>query len=143
MTVYAPTNTLILTDTGSNVRVTVTGPDGAQQTLEADKVLQAIGFKPRTEGYGLENTGVKLTDLSLCLPDFVMESLREAIPVFGRQIAGYDHPDVVLTGVEARTSSPVRFTRGADFQSLNVKGLYPAGEGAGYAGGRGKHEPPC
>ena len=79
--------------------------------------------------------GVLLTDLSLCLPDYVMESLREAILVFGRQIAGYDHPDAMLTGVEARTSSPVRFTRGADFQSLNTRGLYPAGEGAGYAGG--------
>jgi len=79
--------------------------------------------------------GVKLTDLSECLPDFVIESLREAIPVFGRQIAGYDHPDVVMTGVEARTSSPVRITRGRDFQSLNTRGLYPAGEGAGYAGG--------
>jgi uncharacterized FAD-dependent dehydrogenase len=79
--------------------------------------------------------GVKLTDLSECLPDYVMQSLREAIPVFGRQIAGYDHPDVVLTGVETRTSSPVRFTRGKDLQSLNTSGLYPAGEGAGYAGG--------
>jgi uncharacterized FAD-dependent dehydrogenase len=79
--------------------------------------------------------GVKLTDLSECLPDYVMQSLREAIPVFGRQIAGYDHPDVVLTGVETRTSSPVRFTRGQDLQSLNTRGLYPAGEGAGYAGG--------
>jgi len=79
--------------------------------------------------------GVKLTDLSECLPDFVIESLREAIPVFGRQIAGYDHPDVVMTGVEARTSSAVRITRGRDFQSLNTRGLYPAGEGAGYAGG--------
>jgi uncharacterized FAD-dependent dehydrogenase len=79
--------------------------------------------------------GVKLTDLSLCLPDYVMQSLREAIPVFGRQLAGYDHPDVVMTGVETRTSSPVRFTRGKDLQSLNTRGLYPAGEGAGYAGG--------
>ncbi len=79
--------------------------------------------------------GVKLTDLSLCLPDYVIESLREALPVFGRQIRGYDHPDVVMTGVEARTSSPVRITRGADLQSLNTRGLYPAGEGAGYAGG--------
>jgi uncharacterized FAD-dependent dehydrogenase len=79
--------------------------------------------------------GVKLTDLSACLPDYVIESLREAIPVFGRQIRNYDHPDVVMTGVEARTSSPVRITRGADLQSLNTRGLYPAGEGAGYAGG--------
>lgn len=79
--------------------------------------------------------GVTLTDLSACLPDFVLDAVREALPVFGRQIKGYDHPDVVLTGVEARTSSPVRFTRGRDLQSLNTRGLYPAGEGAGYAGG--------
>jgi len=79
--------------------------------------------------------GVTLTDLSACLPDFVIEAMREALPVFGRQIAGYDHPDVLLTGVETRTSSPIRITRGKDFQSLNTAGLFPAGEGAGYAGG--------
>lgn len=79
--------------------------------------------------------GVHLTDLKQCLPDFVIESIREALPVFGRQVPGYDHPDVVMTGVETRTSSPVRITRGRDFQSLNTRGLYPAGEGAGYAGG--------
>jgi len=79
--------------------------------------------------------GVTPTDLSLCLPDFAVEAMREALPVFGRQIAGYDHPDVVMTGVETRTSSPVRFTRGEDGQSLNTPGLFPAGEGAGYAGG--------
>ena len=61
--------------------------------------------------------------------------MREALPVFGRRIRGYDMPDAVLTGVETRTSSPVRIARGDDFQSLNVRGLYPAGEGAGYAGG--------
>jgi uncharacterized FAD-dependent dehydrogenase len=79
--------------------------------------------------------GVTMTDLSACLPAFVLEAMREALPVFGRQIAGYDHPDVLLTGVETRTSSPVRITRGKDFQSLNTAGLFPAGEGAGYAGG--------
>jgi uncharacterized protein len=79
--------------------------------------------------------GVHLTDLSLCLPDFAIEALREALPVFGRQIARYDDPDAVMTGVETRTSSPVRITRDKDFQSLNVAGLFPAGEGAGYAGG--------
>ena len=79
--------------------------------------------------------GVTPTDLAECLPDFAIEAMREALPVFGRQIPGYDHPDVVMTGVETRTSSPVRFTRGEDFQSLNTAGLYPAGEGAGYAGG--------
>jgi uncharacterized FAD-dependent dehydrogenase len=79
--------------------------------------------------------GVHLTDLSQCLPDFAVTAMREALPVFGRQIPGYDHPDVLLTGVETRTSSPVRFTRGETFQSLNTAGLFPAGEGAGYAGG--------
>jgi uncharacterized protein len=79
--------------------------------------------------------GVHLTDLAKCLPPFAIEAMREALPVFGRQIPGYDHPDVVLTGVETRTSSPVRITRGKDFQSLNTAGLFPAGEGAGYAGG--------
>jgi len=79
--------------------------------------------------------GVHPTDLARCLPDFVVEAMREALPVFGRQIPGYDHPDVVMTGVETRTSSPVRFTRGDDMQSLNTAGLFPAGEGAGYAGG--------
>ncbi len=79
--------------------------------------------------------GVTMTDLSQCLPDYVLESFREAIPAFGRQIRNYDHPDVVMTGVETRTSSPIRITRGRDFQSLNVERLFPGGEGAGYAGG--------
>ncbi len=79
--------------------------------------------------------GVTPTDLALCLPDFAVAALREALPAFGRQIAGYDMHDAVMTGVETRTSAPVRITRGADFQSLNTRGLFPAGEGAGYAGG--------
>ena len=79
--------------------------------------------------------GVTATDLSTCLPDYVIAAIREAIPVFGRQIAGYDMDDAVLTGVETRTSCPVRVPRGDDFQSTNTRGLYPAGEGAGYAGG--------
>jgi len=79
--------------------------------------------------------GVHLTDLAACLPDFAIEALREALPIFGRQIPRYDDPDAMMTGVETRTSSPIRITRGKDFQSLNVRGLYPAGEGAGYAGG--------
>jgi len=78
---------------------------------------------------------VHLTDLAECLPDFAVEALREALPVFGRQIPRYDDADAVMTGVETRTSSPIRISRGQYFQSLNVAGLYPAGEGAGYAGG--------
>ncbi len=79
--------------------------------------------------------GVRPTDLAQCLPDYVTVAIREALPAFGRLIPGYDHSDVVMTGVETRTSSPLRITRGRDFQSLNTAGLYPAGEGAGYAGG--------
>jgi uncharacterized FAD-dependent dehydrogenase len=79
--------------------------------------------------------GVTPTDLSLCLPDFAVAALREALPVFGRQIAGYDLADAVMTGGETRTSSPLRITRDETFQSRNTRGLYPAGEGAGYAGG--------
>jgi uncharacterized FAD-dependent dehydrogenase len=79
--------------------------------------------------------GVKLTNLHDALPRYAIEAMQEALPVFGRKIRGYDMPDAVLTGVETRTSAPLRITRGADFQSLNVRGLYPAGEGAGYAGG--------
>jgi uncharacterized protein len=69
------------------------------------------------------------------LPLYVIEAIREALPAFERQIKGFSMPDAVLTGVETRTSSPLRITRGRDHQSLNVRGLYPAGEGAGYAGG--------
>jgi len=79
--------------------------------------------------------GVLATDLSACLPDYAIDAIREAIPAFGRQIRGYDMEDAVLTGVETRTSCPIRVPRGEDFQSSNTRGLYPAGEGAGYAGG--------
>jgi uncharacterized FAD-dependent dehydrogenase len=80
--------------------------------------------------------GVRLGDLSSALPAYAIEAIREALPAFGRQIRGFDRADAVLTGVESRTSSPVRITRDAEsLQSLNVRGLYPCGEGAGYAGG--------
>jgi uncharacterized FAD-dependent dehydrogenase len=80
--------------------------------------------------------GIKLTDLAPLLPDDAIEAMREALPVFGRQIRGFDREDAVLTGIESRTSSPLRITRDATtLQSLNLQGLYPGGEGAGYAGG--------
>src|SRR5205085_12096500 len=80
--------------------------------------------------------GVHLGDLGGALPQYAIDAIREALPAFGRQIRGFDRADAVLTGVETRTSSPVRITRDPDtLQSLNVRGLYPAGEGAGYAGG--------
>jgi len=79
--------------------------------------------------------GVSLGDLSQVLPAYAIEAMREALPVFGRKIKGYDMKDALLTGVETRTSSPLKMTRGENFQSLNTQGLYPAGEGASYAGG--------
>ena len=79
--------------------------------------------------------GVTPTDLSSCLPTYAIEAIREALPAFGKQIRGFDRADAVLTGVETRTSSPIRIQRGEDYQSLNTPGLYPAGEGAGFAGG--------
>lgn len=79
--------------------------------------------------------GVTLTDLSKVVPGYVTDAIREAIPAFDRQIKGFAKADGTLTGVETRTSSPVCIKRGKDYQSVNVKGLYPAGEGAGYAGG--------
>ena len=79
--------------------------------------------------------GVHLTDLSTCLPDYAIAAIREALPEFEKTIPGFAMHDAVLTGVETRTSSPLQIKRGLDFQSINIQGLYPAGEGAGYAGG--------
>jgi len=79
--------------------------------------------------------GVHLTDLSTSLPDYIIEAIREALPVFDKKIKGFLMDDAILTGVETRTSSPIRILRGKDFQSITLLGLYPAGEGSGYAGG--------
>ena len=79
--------------------------------------------------------GVQPSDLNALLPPPMIAALREALPAFARRVRGYDHPDAVLTGVETRTSSPVRIPRDAALESVNVRGLFPAGEGAGYAGG--------
>ena len=111
---------------------------GSSYKAPAQRLEDFMGGRPsRALGEVIPSyrPGVEMTDLATCLPAFAVEAMREALPVFGRKVAGYDHPDVVMTGVETRTSSPVRFTRGADFQSLNTAGLFPAGEGAGYAGG--------
>ena len=80
--------------------------------------------------------GVHLTDLATALPEYAISAIREALPAFAKQIKGFDLPDAVLTGVETRTSSPIRIKRNLDdYQSINTRGLYPTGEGAGYAGG--------
>jgi uncharacterized FAD-dependent dehydrogenase len=105
----------------------VTGRHGAQVAREFGSVQPS--YKP----------GVHLTDLAEpgrgSLPDYALAAIREALPAFDKQIRGFSMADAVLTGVETRTSSPLRIPRGPDYQSLNVGGLYPAGEGAGYAGG--------
>jgi uncharacterized FAD-dependent dehydrogenase len=79
--------------------------------------------------------GVALGDLHAALPGYAIAAIREALPAFASKIKGFDMPDAVLTGVETRTSSPLKIPRGDDFQSSNTRGLYPAGEGASYAGG--------
>jgi len=79
--------------------------------------------------------GITLTDLSKALPDFAVDAIREAIPAFNKKIQGFSSDDGLLTGVETRTSSPISIKRNKEFQSINTKGLFPAGEGAGYAGG--------
>ena len=111
---------------------------GGSYAAPAQKVGDFLAGRPST-GPGAVipsyTPGVHWTDLSTCLPDYVIATIREALPAFDRQIKGFAMADAVLTGVETRTSSPIRITRGADGQSLNTRGLYPAGEGAGYAGG--------
>jgi uncharacterized FAD-dependent dehydrogenase len=79
--------------------------------------------------------GVRMTDLASCVPDYAIAAIREALPAFERKIKGFAMADAVLTGVETRTSAPVRIKRNAAYESMNTRGLYPAGEGAGYAGG--------
>ncbi len=111
---------------------------GSSYEAPGQLVGDFIAGRPSTELGSVEPSykpGVKLGDLAPSLPDFAIAAIREALPAFDKQIKGFALPDAVLTGIETRTSSPVRITRGADLQSLNVKGLYPAGEGAGYAGG--------
>jgi uncharacterized FAD-dependent dehydrogenase len=111
---------------------------GETYAAPGQKVGDFIAANPSTE-FGAVipsyKPGVRLTDLAACLPAYAIEAIREALPMFGRQIPGYDHPDAMLTGVETRTSSPIRIRRDATYESINTAGLYPAGEGAGYAGG--------
>ena len=111
---------------------------GSNYDAPAQKVGDFLAGRPSQALGSVEPSyqpGVRMTDLSRCAPSFVIEALREAIPAFDRQIRGFAMDDAVLTGVETRTSSPVRIKRGPDFQSINTRGLFPAGEGAGYAGG--------
>ena len=104
-------------------------------------VVRAEDFlaRRRSSGFGevlpSYKPGTSFGDIDRVLPGFVTDSLREALPMIGRRLSGFDHPDSVLTAVESRSSSPIRIVRGEDMQSVSLRGLYPCGEGAGYAGG--------
>ena len=111
---------------------------GGDYRAPAQLVGDFVAGKPSTALGSVEPSykpGVTPGDLHAALPGYAIEAMREAFPAFGRKIKGFDLHDAVLTGVETRTSSPIRMGRGEDLQSLNVRGLYPAGEGASYAGG--------
>lgn len=117
-------------------RAYVTG--GSNYAAPAQRVGDLLASRP-SQGLGevvpSYKPGVNPADLAACLPGFAVDAIREALTYFAQDIPGFAMHDAVLTGVETRTSSPIRITRGADGQSLNTQGLFPAGEGAGYAGG--------
>ena len=111
---------------------------GSSYRAPAQRVGDFLAATPSTGPGSVEPSykpGVTWTDLAPSLPSYAIAAIREALPAFEKQIRGFSMADAVLTGVETRTSAPLRITRGPDYQSLNTRGLYPAGEGAGYAGG--------
>jgi uncharacterized FAD-dependent dehydrogenase len=111
---------------------------GSNYNAPGQRVGDFLAGKPSTSFGAVTSSyrpGVTPTDLSTCLPDYAIAAIREAIPAIDKQLKGFALEDAVLTGVESRTSSPIRIVRNAQFQSLNTVGLFPAGEGAGYAGG--------
>ena len=111
---------------------------GGRGYAPAQTVGDFLSGTPSAGAQGIEPSyrpGVTWTDLSKALPGFVTESLRLALPRFGKKVRGFDAPAAVLTGIESRSSSPLRIQRGTDFCATRLQGLYPCGEGAGYAGG--------
>ncbi len=111
---------------------------GGNYDAPAQRVGDFLAHRPSSQLGSVLNSytpGVRLGELDACLPAYAIEAIREALPAFDKQIRGFAMDDALLTGVETRTSSPLRIRRGDDCQSINVRGLYPAGEGAGYAGG--------
>jgi uncharacterized protein len=111
---------------------------GSNYKAPAQRVGDFLARKPSTQLGDVVPSyrpGVTPADLADCLPDYAVDAIREALPGFDKQIKGFALADAVMTGVETRTSSPIRIPRDASYQSLNTRGLYPAGEGAGYAGG--------
>ena len=111
---------------------------GRDYKAPAQRVEDFLAHRPSTGAGSVKPSyrpGVVWTDLHDCLPEFVTNTLEEALPVLGRKLPGYDHPDAVMTAVESRSSSPIRIPRDESGQCAALRGLYPCGEGAGYAGG--------
>ncbi len=111
---------------------------GSNYCAPAQRVGDFIAGRPSTAWGSVAPSytpGVRMTDLSACLPDYAVAAIREALAAFDKQLKGFAMDDALLTGVETRTSSPIRIKRDEQYQSLNTRGLFPAGEGAGYAGG--------
>ena len=111
---------------------------GANYEAPAQRVGDFLAERPSSALGAVQPSykpGVRMGDIGQVLPEYATTAMREALPAFGRKIKGYDMPDALMTAVETRTSSPLRIPRGEDFQSVNTPGLYPAGEGASYAGG--------
>lgn len=109
---------------------------GGDYRAPAQTVASFLGTKePSSAVRATYRPGVRAAELDGCLPAFVTGTLRAALPIFGHKLKGFDCPSALLTGVETRSSSPVRILRGENFQSIGLPGLYPCGEGAGYAGG--------
>ena len=111
---------------------------GGNYCAPAQRVGDFLAGRPSTASGAVVPSympGVRMTDLTDCIPDYAVAAIREALPAFDKQIKGFAMDDAVLSAVETRTSSPVRIKRNAQYESINTRGLYPAGEGAGYAGG--------
>ncbi len=111
------------------------GGDGTAPASTVGAFLRGEASKPSRSVEPTYRPGVRYTKLSDCLPEFVAVGVRDGLRAFGRQLKGYDMEDAVLTATESRTSSPLRILRDAAMESVSHKGLYPIGEGAGYAGG--------
>lgn len=111
---------------------------GEHYRAPAQRLDDFMGWERREQEAEVSPTcspGVTFTQLDRCLPEFAVEAMKEAIPKLGKKLSGFDRADAILTGVETRSSSPVRLLRTAALESLSMEGLYPGGEGAGYAGG--------
>ena len=123
----------------SDVYTSDFGSDSPLAGVEFQEKYERLAFEVGGSNYSLpKETVIEFktnSKLKKCLPDFVYESLKEALPLMNHKMAGFDRDDALMTGVETRSSSPVRILRDENLETIGIHGIYPAGEGAGYAGG--------